>query len=279
MVNSLTAPPTDPPVPVPDPCVDEATKTIYPNLNVGPVTEFPVNMGSASGIIPKAEAFVIHVEWRQFSQTGQKVAQREWNVHTGVNYRNRLVIPVMNPLQVEEVRPQLFEDKIYIHGVFNSPWGSYDVDIGSLMVEILKPDGTPLETSNIGEPILKYSVDHDAHFKPVNATFPWEYKKDNLPPGTYKVRLHTMNWQHTAMSINEATVDFPGNYLNKPRGIKVTSSEGVLQRNIVGKGVRSAGPNIDVQGEEGKGLPGFEGVVVLAALIGAAAYASRRRKE
>lgn len=279
VVSSKPAPAQDP-TPAPDPCAaGEHTPT---TLSLTPVTEFAVSMGAAGGLIPKVDAFVVHVEWRQFSQTGdQKFAQREWNVHTGADFRNRLVLPVLNPLRVEEVRPQLFEDKIYIHGVFNSPWGSYDVDPASLKVEILKPDGSVLETSNIGEPILKFSVDHDAHFKPVNATFPWEYKKDNLAPGIYTIRLSSQNWQHTADSSGEATVELPNNYMGKPRTIRVTSSEGIVQRNIVGKGVRSgsSGPNIDVQGGDEKGLPGFEGVVVLAALVAAAAFAGRRRKE
>lgn len=279
VLSSKVAPETD--LPTPDPCVDPATATIYPNLQIKKVHEFPVNLGPALGNIPKVEAFVIHVEWRQFSQTGsQKFAQREWNVHTGVEYRNRLVVPVLNPQRVEEVRPQLFEEKIYIHGVFNSPWGSYDVDPSSLKVEILKPDGSVFESSNLGEPILKFSVDHDAHFRPVNATFPWEYKKDNLPPGTYKIRMSSLNWQHTAGASNEATIELPSSYLTKPRAIKITSSEGVIQRNIVGKGVRTGGgPNIDLEGADEKGLPGFEGVVVLTAMLGAAAFAARRRKE
>lgn len=178
-------------------------------VDVGDVIEFEVDLGIASGDIPRLAGFVVRVEWFQYAPSDpdekDKIYQREWNLHTGPEYIPRVLIPLQNPVSVEKVRPQLFDGKIYVHGVFNSPWGSYDVDHGTIGVEIFDESGAPVDAT-IDAPILRYSVDHDGHFKPVNATFPWDYQADNLPPGTYTVRMTAQNWQHTGTSMKEGTI-------------------------------------------------------------------------
>lgn len=265
--------------PVPDPCAEgELVEQRFPAIEVAQAHEFPVVLSVAEEPITKTEGFVVRVEWWQAEQPGgEKVAQREWNVRTGSEHRSRLVLPVLNPVVVQEVRPQLFLDTIYVHGVFNSPWGSYDVDPDSLMLDIVDEALVPVADPDFGEPIYVYSVDHDGHFIPVNMTVPWNFHADALPPGTYKARMTMKNWQHTATAASEATMTFGEAYDRLSGRIELFSSDGVRQRNIVRReGGGGGGGSGGDSGEEGK-LPGFAAGPLLVVLLAAAALARRNR--
>ncbi|MBW3584124.1 MAG: hypothetical protein KY455_13620 [Euryarchaeota archaeon] len=233
------------------------------------VTEFKVEMEPASGDIPKIQGFLVHVEWYQFDPANdpdrnQKVGQHQWNLHAGDQYLNRVLFPVKNGVRIDEVRPQFFDNKIYIHGVFNSPWGSYDVDTGSIIVRVLNAAGeevaNSLTSASIEDPILRYSVDHDGHFKPVNATFPWNFKDDDLPPGEYTIEVSTMNWQHTAAAVKTGKVIIG----SSAKEVKTFDSSGEEQINADGSKVN----------EESPATP----VLVPGVLLGLLAFAALRRR-
>jgi hypothetical protein len=174
------------------------------------VTEIRVDMGNIAREIREHEGFVVGVQWwfhdmGDPSWSNDKVYHREWNLHTGPDYPNRIVLAVEDSIRVERVQPQLFDGKIYIHSVLNSPWGSYDVDTANLRVQLFDSSGSEVPLSHVGEPILRYSVDHDGHFLPVNATFPWDFQQEDLPPGEYSIRVSATNWQHTADAYRERT--------------------------------------------------------------------------
>lgn len=230
------------------------------------VTEFKVDMGVAKGDIPKIEAFLVYVEWYQWHpgdpDNKEKIGQHQWNLHTGGEYRNRVLIPVKNPVRIEEVRPQFFDGKIYIHGVFNSPWGSYDVDPSSIEITIKDADGNVVEANNIEPAILRYSVDHDGHFKPVNATFPWDYKADGLGPGEYSIEVTAMNWQHTGIAKKVGKVVIGSN----ADDVETFDDSGNKQENI--------DTRLN-QAEEGPGAGVILLTTALLGLLGAARY--RRR--
>jgi hypothetical protein len=187
----------DLPAQPPDPC-EGSDGDIAP----GRVTEFKVNLGKATADIPEHAGYIIIVRWFQHdggnSEEENNVIMREWNRHNGADYPNRVIIPVQESIRIERIRVQEFDSKLYFHTVLNSPWGSYDVDTRNIRVEVFKENGEAVPLQHLAEPILRYSVDHDGHFKPVNATFPWDYKKENLPDGRYTVKVTVPNWQHTA---------------------------------------------------------------------------------
>lgn len=195
------------------------------------VTEFKVDLGTASSDIPKINAFHVFVEWYQWAPSSpdskDKVGQREWNIHSGPSYPNRVVIPLENPVRIEEVRPQPFAGKIYIHGVYNSPWGSYDVDPGTMTLKIFDASGKEVSNPTVSEPTLHFSVDHDGHFKPVNATFAWDYLKDDLVAGEYTIELGVQNWQHTGAAVASGKIKIGAN----AQDVEAFDNKGNLQKN------------------------------------------------
>lgn len=230
----------------------------------GDVIEFEVDLGVANADIPRLQGFVIHVEWFNYApgeeDNPDKVYTHQWNLHTGTDYVPRVLVPIKNPVEVSKVRPQFFDGKIYIHGVFNSPWGSYDVDHGTIGVEVFDESGAPV-AANIEDPILRYSVDHNGHFKPVNATFPWDYKADGVAPGTYTVRVTAQNWQHTGTHVKEGQITIASDV----RKSVATDSEG---NSLVGD------PEAGLGAEESP-LGAFAPTLVVLGLLG---LASMRRK-
>jgi hypothetical protein len=193
---------------IPDhPCADGHTAEV----DINDVIEFEVNLGKASGAISAAQGFIVFVHWWNHApgspNNPDKVYMHQWNLRSGSEYMPRIVVPLANPIWFEgPVRPQFFDGKLFFRGTINSPWGSYDVDTGNIKVEVFDANGAPVAMNNLEEPILRYSVDHDGHFKPVNAAFPWDFRADNVPPGEYTVRMTAMNWQWTGEASREARI-------------------------------------------------------------------------
>jgi hypothetical protein len=112
-------------------------------------------------------------------------------------------LPTKNALDVELVIPQFVHDKLLIHSVISSAWGSYDVDVPSAKVTVLDSGLRPVDMPSVVR-VGDYQVAHGAHFKPVNITWIWDYKADKLRPGTYKVLVEACNRQHSACEATEA---------------------------------------------------------------------------
>lgn len=178
------------------------------------VTEFRVDMEKQDSLlIPDYEGYVIGVQWYQHDggdpdDDGNNLMQREWNIHTGSEYPNRIVMAVKDSIRIDRVNVQDFDNKLWIRGSINTPWGSYDVDTKNIRIEVVDEDGNTVidqDSEYVDDMILQYSVNHDGHFKPVNATLPWDYQAQDLPPGEYTARVTVTNWQHTQDAIGEQT--------------------------------------------------------------------------
>lgn len=236
-------------------------------MNATEVTEFKINLGQISREIREHEGFVVGVQW-WFHDMGDpdwsqdKVYHREWNLHTGPDYPNRIVLAVEDSVRVERVQPQLFDGKIYIHSVLNSPWGSYDVDTQNIRVQVFDENGNEVAdhtSAHMADPILRYSVDHDGHFKPVNATFPWDFEQEGLEPGDYTIRVTVTNWQHTHDAYREA-----GFTIRDDLSVEGRGSDGEIY----------SGDNVDTGEAPGVGII----AAALAAVVLAGIVSLRRRQ-
>lgn len=183
---------------------------------LGDATEFKVDLVPVSNDlrIPRAKGFVIHVEWYQFAPDGPdeptKVYMGQTNLRTGEDHLTRVLLPIANAVTIERVTPVAFDGKIYVQVVANSPWGSYDVDPGSIALKLRGADGTEIPMLNVEEPILRYSRDHGGHFEPVTAVFAWDHMLQNLPTGSYEIVASAMNWQHTATATEIGQLEIMG---------------------------------------------------------------------
>jgi hypothetical protein len=172
----------------------------------GEVYEFAINLGKPQvDRIPKEMDWVLMFRW-WMNQGSDKVilGQRfNWNINSGEFYPNRFQLPVKNPFDVELVFPQFLHDKLLIHAMLNSPWGSYDVDARTVRMTITADGNRPVEPQHVVR-VADFSVAHGGHYKPVNVTWVWDHKADALAPGEYRVSVEAFNFQHSANSVTEA---------------------------------------------------------------------------
>ncbi len=144
--------------------------------------------------IPKEYDFFLKVEWSNHDDGSGRVTLPMYNVNGGEWFPNRFTLPVQNPVDVEMVHPQFVNSRLVIHGVTNTPWGSYDVDLDSLRLDLKGPDGTAYDPVRIVR-ITDRSVAHGGHYNPVNVTWVWDYQRDNAPPGEYSATVTAWNIQ------------------------------------------------------------------------------------
>lgn len=169
------------------------------------VYRFEVPLGTAKiATIPGQEApanlrFNVNIA----ALNSVKAGGMQWGaiaVNSGESFPPSWTLAVKSPLDVELVYPKFVDDKLVVLGIFNSPFGSYDVDLKTVAASWEGPT-TP---KTLRKPTLDYSVAHGGHFDPVNATWVWDYKADEAKAGQYKVTISAQNRQHTAITSTSA---------------------------------------------------------------------------
>lgn len=241
------------------PIIAQGQATLDPSrwpVNGEPV-EFVVDMGKPLvDRIPGDVSFNVKVEWfnAETPDGAHQATQRDWILHTGERYPNRVDVTVLNPLAIYAVRPTpVGHDRITLHAEMNSPLGNYDVDTST--VELLVEG--PTRPQGIGAPlIVQKSYEHNHHYEPVEATWVWDYRAENALPGTYQVTVTVKNLQGTATATKSATFVIP----ESGRAIGYSDTGAVVAAEEVG---------------EEQETPGFTPLV--AALSALLALALRRR--
>ncbi|HEV8359824.1 MAG TPA: hypothetical protein VGR28_05135 [Candidatus Thermoplasmatota archaeon] len=166
------------------------------------VYRYDVNLGKPQvTVIPKTMDLVLVYNWYSITN-GQQIGG-PFRLWSGEMFPTTFTLPTKNALDVELVIPQFVHDKLLIHSVISSAWGSYDVDVPSAKVTVLDSGLRPVDMPSVVR-VGDYQVAHGAHFKPVNITWIWDYKADKLRPGTYKVLVEACNRQHSACEATEA---------------------------------------------------------------------------
>jgi hypothetical protein len=246
----------------------------------GEVYEFPINLGKPQvDKIPKEADWIMRFRWwiRNGEDTLLLGQRFNWNINSGEFYPNRFTLPVKNPFDVELVYPQFLHDKLLLHAMLNSPWGSYDVDSKSVKLDIVDDGNRPVQPEHMTR-TADFSVAHGGHYKPVNITWVWDYKTDGLKPGLYKVSVTASNFQHSAYSTTGAAFrinpDGTGTVVSVGRSGQQTSTEAQL-RALEGQ---QGGGNLTIDSLPSapapavRGAPGFEAALALATLaVGAVA--------
>lgn len=253
----------------------------------GEVYKFNINLGKPKvDKIPKEADWIMRFRWWDRTDDSTKVilGQRfNWNINSGEFYPNSFALPIRNPFDVELVYPQFLHDKMLIHAMLNSPWGSYDVDSRSVKIDITSDAGAvPFQTV---DRTADFSVAHGGHYKPVNLTWVWDYKGDKAPAGDYRVSVQAWNFQHSASSTTSATFriakDGSGTVLSIGRSGQQTSTQSQLQA------IGASGGNGNVttysasQPVAASGLhasPGFEPLAGLGLLAAIAVVLWRRSR-
>lgn len=160
--------------------------------------EFNISLGEpqVDRIDRVKDFFIVH---RFYSETsGQAWGTASWRIWSGEFFPPTFTLPVRNPITVERVVPTFAHGQLAILGVANTPWGSYDVQRGSVDLTVDGPDGDTVEPEAIRASGLSRSLAHGGHYIPVNKTWVWDYKADDLAPGNYTVTVDAENLQASA---------------------------------------------------------------------------------
>lgn len=169
------------------------------------VTEVVVNLGPPKvDRVPRRQSFNLGVEWFQAEGSGSQVLMPGWNLHTGPQYPNRVIVPVRNPIYLWFVEPQFLDDKLVVNAAFQSPLGNYDVAPESLQVEITGPGN--VRAKSLSQPVLiQQSYTHNEHHVAVLNSWVWDHKADGAPPGLYTATVRGSNLQGSAWAEKSAT--------------------------------------------------------------------------
>lgn len=167
---------------------------------------------ASGGVVPKEEDIVVRFQWYQ--EEGEEryilgagvLIGTAWNVNAGEDYPPTITFPIKNPLDVELVFPRFIHDKLVILSVINTPWGSYDIDLDSIDLEVRDSAGTLVQVDpKYVQSDLDVSVAHSGHYNPIDITWVWDYQAQGLPPGDYTATVKARNFQHTYDTQTEAT--------------------------------------------------------------------------
>lgn len=237
----------------------------------GGAQEIEIPMSSPSmDRIPAEESFNLHVEWTQVDENGVEITDRQWKLHSGEQYPNRINLEVENPIRLHYVHPQILgERKVAVHTAFVTPLGNYDVDLEDLTMTVTDEAGNTviehtdggLQTGdNVRGPVIvQKSYGHNAHHDPVLVTWVWDHEAADADPGTYNVEVSSSNLQNSATAQKTAAFTL--------------SEDGVDQA------ISSEDENVDPAATDGESQDSPLGVLpVIAALLGALAIARVRRR-
>lgn len=175
-----------------------------PNVN-----HFQFNLGSPEvDQIDKEEDFIM--VYRFYSESaGQAWGYHSWRIWSGEFFPPTYEIPTLNAFTVERVEPEFAHGKLAVLGIMNTPWGSYDVDPDSVELQVEGPTGE--FTPETVDKQTSRSVAHGGHFQPVNATWIWDYRADDVQPGAYEITVSATNIQASAESTCSASFELAEN--------------------------------------------------------------------
>lgn len=131
--------------------------------------------------------------------------------HTSPQFRPGMSLNVLNPVNIPYVHPEPVGDEIVIHTEETSPWGSYDVEAGQVQMHLSGP-GITQDPQHLARAAVSTIHIHgpDAHTKPYQVSYVWDYKADQAQDGTYTVTMDAWNLQHTAHAHAVATFQIGG---------------------------------------------------------------------
>lgn len=275
--------------PVAGPLCDGPCETVN---EFNPVLEYTDAFIQAGGVVPKENDIVVRHQWYQ-ETNGERyilgiglVVGTAWNLNGGEDHPANIVFPIKNPLDVELVFPRFIHDKLVILSVLNTPWGSYDIDLDSIKLEVTDSNGQSVDIDpDTIRHDLDVSVAHSGHYNPIDITWVWDYQDQGLPPGEYTATVSAINFQGSYDTFTEATFEITDDGTG---GATSYGTEGLLsftdnqleqysegsQSQVDSEGSEEAEPDaVSNESEDSPAVP------ILAAIAALAAIAVARRRQ
>lgn len=191
----------------------EALPLDYPVLisDEDSVVEVEIPMTVIGDKIPKEDAFNIRVDWYQFADSAapvqdDQVSQGNIKIHADQERSPRMSISVDNPVNFEFIHPQVAGGVLLIHSGANSPWGTYDLDVKNVTVDITGPS----EPKSLRKVIAQNAVVHGLHDQAAEITYLWEFRDEKAANGDYSIDMTISNYFGTATASGKAGFTIEG---------------------------------------------------------------------
>jgi hypothetical protein len=170
--------------------------------NADGIVEYIIPMTYESGFtrITKADGYHMKITWSQppsgQPSSGDQFAEGFMRIVSSNTYHDRLDMAIMNPIYIDFVHPQVAAGLLLIHTAENSPWGTYDLDLRNMTVEVTGPS-TPQSLTKI---TTQNSHVHNLHNKSAEVTYLWRYRDEAAAVGDYRIHVAVPNLAHTAVA-------------------------------------------------------------------------------
>lgn len=211
--------------PVPDaavPVCDASANGLVPAGTSGPdglpilvadangTVAFPVQLEVKADRIPKADAYNIRIDWYQ-NPTGNAEQDREYaegylRLVSDAQHHPRLEMAILNPVYIEYIHPEVAAGILLIHTCLNSPWGTYDLDVGNITVLV---DG-PTKPGKMQVVTSQNAHNHGLHDKCAEVTWLWRFRDEGAKDGTYAIHLSAPNLAGNARASDDASFTIEG---------------------------------------------------------------------
>jgi hypothetical protein len=170
------------------------------------VVEFRIPLKLEAARIPRTESYHLRIDWYQ-NPTGDPaqddaLAEGYMRLVSDATHHPRLEMAILNPVYIEHVHPQVAAGILLVHTAVNSPWGTYDVDVANMTIEVAGPS-TPRELPVV---ISQNAHIHDRHDEAVEVTYLWRFRDEGAATGDYTIKVRVPNLAGTAVA--EATTGF-----------------------------------------------------------------------
>lgn len=193
------------------------------------VVEVAVPMTVVSNTIPKQDAFNIRVDWYQWSDSAAPVNDDEYSmgnikIHADKDRSPRMQISLDNPVYFEFIHPQVAGGVLLIHSGANSPWGTYDLDVNNVTIDVTGPSAP----ENLRKVVAQNAVVHGLHDKAAEITYLWEFRDEGADNGDYTINMAISNVDGTSTARGSAgfTIEGKQAYGVSDEGEVVPSTEG-----------------------------------------------------
>lgn len=178
-------------------------------------------------VIPKADAFHVRLDWYQNpspdAANDDAFAQGQMRLVSGQDHLPRLEMAIRNPVYIEYIHPEVAAGILLIHSCVNSPWGTYDVDVGNISVAITGPT-TPKDLVKV---TTQNAHVHGLHDKCAEITYLWRFRAEDAANGKYTIKLDVPNLNQSAVASGLAgfTVEGKKAFGVDEKGNEVTGTE------------------------------------------------------
>ncbi len=239
----------------------ENTPILYPDEDG--YVQVVVPMEVLQDYIPKKEAYNVRIDWFQSTDDGTSPVGKDDQFTTGwmrlgfdPDHLARLHMDITNPIYFSFIHPQVAANTLLIHAGGNSPWGTYDVDLDAVTIEMTHEGGSKVPQNQLKKILNSNEHVHGLHDEDAQMTYLWDFREFDAPLGEYTIDMTITNDAASAVATGQAK-------------FIVTETEAI--------GIDTQGEVVEPTVKEEVVDTPTVGIVPALALLGAALFLARRR--